>query len=44
MGVAPTGRQIVWTGIQIDRIENSRIVENRFDWDKYRFFQGLGLV
>lgn len=44
MGVAPTGKQITWTGIEIDRIENGKIVESWVDWDKYRFFQGLGLA
>jgi predicted ester cyclase len=44
MGQAPTGKEITWTGIQIDRFENGRIVESWVDWDKYRFFQGLGLA
>ena len=41
---AATGNEITWTGVQIDRIENGKIVESWVDWDKYRFFQGIGLV
>ena len=44
LGVAASGRKIVWTGIEIDRIADGRIVESWVDWDKYRFMQGLGLV
>ena len=44
MGLAPTGKEATWTGIQIDRIANGRIVESWVDWDKYRLFQTLGLV
>jgi predicted ester cyclase len=44
MGVAPTGKEITWTGVQIDRFANGKIVESWVDWDKYRFFQALGLV
>lgn len=44
LGVPASGRKIVWTGIEIDRIANGRIVESWVDWDKYRFMQGLGLV
>ena len=44
LGVPPSGRKIVWTGIEIDRIANGRIVESWVDWDKHRFLQGLGLV
>lgn len=44
MGARPTGRRLTWTGVQIDRFENGRIVESWVDWDKYRFFQGIGLV
>lgn len=44
LGVAPSGKKLTWTGIEIDRVENGRIAESWIDWDKYRFLQGLGLV
>jgi predicted ester cyclase len=44
MGLAPTNKEITWTGVDIDRFENGKIVESWVDWDKYRLFQGLGLV
>lgn len=44
MGLEPSGRTATWTGIQIDRIQNGKIVESWVDWDKYRQFQALGLV
>ncbi len=44
MGLKPTGKQITWTGVQIDRFEGGKIVESWVDWDKYRFLEGLGLV
>jgi len=44
IGAAPTGKQVTWTGVQIDRFEDGKIVESWVDWDKYRFLEGLGLV
>jgi predicted ester cyclase len=44
MGAQPTGNRLTWTGVQIDRLENGKIVESWVAWDKYRFFQGIGLV
>ncbi len=44
MGLAPTGKDITWTGIQIDRYKDGKIVESWVNWDKFRFFEGLGLV
>ncbi len=44
MGAAPSGKTITWTGVQIDRFADGKIVESWVDWDKYSFFQGLGLV
>ncbi len=44
LGQPPTERQVRWMGIEIDRFENGKIVESWVDWDKYRFFQGLGFV
>ena len=33
IGIAPTGKQVSWTGITIDRIEDGKIVESWADWD-----------
>ena len=43
-GHAATGKTAVWTGIEIDRIEDGRIVESWVDWDKYRQLEMLGLI
>jgi steroid delta-isomerase-like uncharacterized protein len=44
MGIAPTGRQAVWTGITIDRIADGRIVESWANWDLLGMLQQLGAV
>jgi predicted ester cyclase len=44
MGAAPTSKDITWTGVQIDRFKEGKIVESWVDWDKYRFLEGIGLV
>lgn len=44
MGAAPTGREVTWTGVQIDRCEDGKIAESWVDWDKYRLFKGVGLI
>ena len=43
-GLAPTGKEATWTGIQIDRVADGRIVESWVDWDEFRLFQTLGIV
>jgi predicted ester cyclase len=44
LGHPPSGKRAVWTGIQIDRFENGKIVESWVDWDKYRLFNMLGIL
>lgn len=44
MGLAPTGKEISWTGVEIDRFETGKIVESWVNWDKFSLFEGLGLV
>ena len=44
LGQPPTGKEVTWTGIEIDRFENGKIAESWVDWDKYSFFQGLGFL
>ncbi len=41
LGHPPTGKRATWTGVQIDRIENGKIVESWVDWDKFRLFTEL---
>ena len=43
-GLAPTNKEVTWTGVQIDRFENGKIAESWVDWDKYRLFEELGVV
>ena len=42
--LAPTGRPVSWTGMQMDRFENGRIAETWVSWDKFTMFQQLGLI
>ncbi len=44
LGHSSTGRRVTWTGIQIDRFQDNMIVESWVSWDKFRVFEGLGLV
>ncbi len=44
LGHAPTGKTVEWTGIQIDRFRDGKIVESWVDWDKYRFMNTLGFI
>lgn len=42
LGRPPSGRRATWTGVQIDRFADGKIVESWVDWDKYRLFEALG--
>jgi steroid delta-isomerase-like uncharacterized protein len=42
MGVAASGRSVSWMGITIDRIAESKIVENWVSWDMFGVMQQLG--
>ena len=44
MGVPPTGKQMVVTGISILRIANGKIAEYRLNWDTLGMLQQLGIV
>ncbi|MEM7192565.1 MAG: ester cyclase [Pseudomonadota bacterium] len=44
LGHPPSGKRATWTGVQIDRFENGKIVESWVDWDKYRLFDELGFL
>ncbi len=41
MGIAPTGRSIKFSGIEIIRVENGRIVERWGEWDGIDLLQQL---
>jgi predicted ester cyclase len=43
-GVASTGRQVVWTGIAVDRIVNGRAVEGWHQADQLGLLQQLGIA
>jgi steroid delta-isomerase-like uncharacterized protein len=44
MGVEPTNRELVWTGISIDRISGGKIVESWANWDMMGIMQQLGVI
>lgn len=44
LGHPPTGRTVMWTGIDIDRIAGGRIAESWVDWDRYGLLRQIGLV
>jgi hypothetical protein len=44
MGVEPTNKELVWTGITIDRVSGGRIVESWANWDMMGLMQQLGAI
>ncbi len=44
MGAAPTGREISYTGIDINRIADGRIVESWVQYDALGLLEQLGIV
>jgi steroid delta-isomerase-like uncharacterized protein len=42
LGVAATGKAVSWMGITIDRIADSKIVENWVSWDMFGVMQAIG--
>ncbi len=44
MGVAPSGREVTWTGIDIFRIADGKIVEHWGNFDQLSMMQQLGAV
>lgn len=44
MGIAPTGKRVTITGINIVRIESGKIVEEWQQWDSLGLMQQLGVV
>lgn len=43
-GIAPTGKQVTMTGMQIWRIEGGKIVEGWFNRDDLGLMQQLGVI
>jgi len=44
MGVPPTGRKVVVTGISIDRMVNGKTVESWTNYDVLSMMQQLGII
>ena len=42
MGLAPTGKQVSWSGITLYRIENGRVVDERGEEDALGLLRQLG--
>ena len=44
MGIAPTGREVRFTGLAIDRIVDGQIVENWIEGDLEEILRQIGAV
>jgi predicted ester cyclase len=44
LGAAPTGREVNYTGMHLNRIANGRIVESWVNYDALALLQQVGLV
>jgi predicted ester cyclase len=44
MGIAPTGKQVSWTGINIYRIAGGKIAEEWFNVDTLGMMQQIGAI
>lgn len=44
LGVAPTGRVVTYTGMDLNRIAKGRIVESWVNYDALALLQQIGLV
>jgi predicted ester cyclase len=42
MGMAPTGREVTFEGLSIDRVVDGRILESWVEWDPRRVLEQLG--
>jgi predicted ester cyclase len=42
--ITPTGKHIISTGITINRLENGKIVEDRFESSDFSLYQQLGAI
>jgi steroid delta-isomerase-like uncharacterized protein len=44
MGIPPTGKKIIFTGISINRVSNDQVVEHTTNWDALGLLRQLGVV
>ena len=44
MGIAPTGKQVAVTGINIERFANGKLVEGWSNYDTLGMLQQLGVI
>jgi|SRR6185437_1487908 steroid delta-isomerase-like uncharacterized protein len=44
LGITPTDKHVMVTGITIDLVQNHHIVESRVNWDVLSLFQQLGIA
>jgi steroid delta-isomerase-like uncharacterized protein len=44
MGIPPTGKDIVVSGINISRIKDGKLVEDQINWDTLGMLQQLGAI
>lgn len=44
MGIAPTEKELIFSGIRIDRFADAKIVEEWEEWDTLGMMQQLGVV
>ncbi|MHA1573778.1 MAG: ester cyclase [Alphaproteobacteria bacterium] len=43
-GHPPSGKRAIWTGVQIARVADGKIVESWVNWDKFRMFEALDFL
>lgn len=44
LGHPPSGKRAIWTGVQIARVADGKIVESWVNWDKFRMFEALDFL
>jgi predicted ester cyclase len=44
MGIAPTGKQMTVTGINVYRLARGKLVERWGTWDQFGMMQQLGVI
>ncbi len=44
MNISPTNKKVMWTGMQILRVADSKVIEIWEQWDGLGFFQQLGVI